>query len=132
MEHPVILYDGHCALCNGWVRWVLGHDPEGTFHFAPIGSGFAADLLRRCGLEEVVPDTIVVVAGRRAFVLSDGPLEVLAGLPAPWSWLRFGRLVPRWIRDRVYRVVARNRFRWTPRLSVCPPPPAGARGRFHS
>jgi len=130
MEPATILYDGHCPLCNGWVRWVLAHDPAGRFHFAPIQSAWAADRLRRRGLDPEGLSTIVLVRGQETLIRSDAPLAVWAELPGPWRLLRFGRFVPRAVRDRFYDLVARNRFRWSRPLDVCPSPPEEFRERF--
>lgn len=132
MDHPIILYDGHCALCNVWVRWVMRHDPEGLFHFAPIQSDFARALLKRHGLDVRGIDTVVVIQAEKVFIRSDAPLAIVSRLSGPWKLLRYGRFIPRFLRDGVYDKVAHNRFHWSQPLADCPLPPAEFRDRFHA
>ncbi len=130
MENPVVLFDGHCALCHGFVRGVLWVDREGVFRFAALESDSGRRLRAQCGLPPGEIDTLVVVAAGRAFVRSDAVLAVCAGLPWPWRALKFTAWVPPAWRDRVYGLVARNRFRFRRRLDTCPLPPAEIRDRF--
>jgi predicted DCC family thiol-disulfide oxidoreductase YuxK len=126
---PVLIFDGVCNICSFGVQVVLRHDRDGIFDFAfaqrPVGEA----LKRKHGFGQSL-DSMTVVAGDAMYVKSEAALYVLQHLPAPWRWLRVLRAVPRPLRDRLYDVVARNRYNWFGKRDVCLPPPPGAASRF--
>ncbi|MBE0565980.1 MAG: thiol-disulfide oxidoreductase DCC family protein [Krumholzibacteria bacterium] len=126
----VVLFDGHCALCHGFVRFVLKADRGGVFRFAGLDSETGRGLRAEFGVPPGESDTVVVVADGRAYVRSDAVVAVAARLPWPWRALGWTARVPRAWREAGYRWVARNRFRWRPRLDACPVPPPAWRERF--
>lgn len=130
VEAPVILFDGVCHLCAASVRFVVARDPGGVFRFAPLQSETGRRLLRAHGLAEDAMDSFVLVQGGRAWRESDAALRVCAGLRAPWRWLRFLRVLPRAVRDPVYRFVARRRYRWFGKAEACLVPTPEIRARF--
>lgn len=134
---PVILFDGVCNLCNAMVRWVVEHDADGWFRFAPLQSEAARRLLD-AGAEASAETEAAKGASRTA---SAGPagtmalvdqagvhfrstaaLRVAKRLEFPWSLLGWLSVVPRPLRDAVYDCVARNRYRWFGRRATCPIP----------
>ncbi|WP_439816406.1 thiol-disulfide oxidoreductase DCC family protein [Zavarzinia sp. CC-PAN008] len=119
----IILFDGVCVFCSRWVRFVAERDRAERFRFLPIQSAAGRTLARRLGIDADAPQTNAVVLDGRALFKSDAALAVLGHLPR-WSWLRGLRLVPRPLRDAVYDVVARNRYRVFGRTESCwlPPP----------
>jgi predicted DCC family thiol-disulfide oxidoreductase YuxK len=130
MEHPIILYDGLCPLCNRWVRWVLEQDRDGIFHFAPIQGRVAEEILARHALDPAGLQTLVLHDGGQVYVRSDALLRVLQITEWPLKALSYGHYIPRFLRDWVYDRIARNRFRWTAPLTDCPLPPREFRDRF--
>ncbi|WP_260703318.1 thiol-disulfide oxidoreductase DCC family protein [Edaphobacter flagellatus] len=129
-QHPILLYDGVCALCNGSVRFVLRHDAQGWILFAPLESDIARELLEG----EQVPEGMALVtspfrATQRIYWRSDAALEVLRLLG--WNGLaRLLQLVPRPLREAVYGLVARMRYKVFGRYDVCPLPAPAQRERF--
>jgi predicted DCC family thiol-disulfide oxidoreductase YuxK len=129
-EHPVVLFDGVCGLCQGVVRFVLPRDRAGRFRFAPLQSELGRTLLARHRLDPDALDTFVVVDAAGAHTRSEAALRLAAGLGAPWSALGVLRALPRPLRDALYDVVARHRYRWFGRLDACPAPSPAWRERF--
>jgi predicted DCC family thiol-disulfide oxidoreductase YuxK len=126
---PVLLYDGHCALCNWAVRLVVRFDRKRTMRFAPLSGPTAASALAgRPELKAV--DSLVLLYGDRARVRSEAVLGVLRYLGGPWRVLLVGRLVPREIRDSLYDIIAHWRKRVFGAYDSCPLPPPEARERF--
>jgi predicted DCC family thiol-disulfide oxidoreductase YuxK len=128
MNERLVLYDGHCALCDRTVRWLLRLDRQGHLRFAPLqGSTAAAVRQRRPGLAAI--DSIVYLrrdeTEERLSVESDAVLDILADLGVFRLAARMARLVPRRLRDLAYRAVARRRYRWFGRYETCRIPPAG-------
>ena len=125
-----ILFDGVCNLCNGFVQFVIARDPGARFRFAALQSAAAASLLREAGVTAPLPDSIVLLEGARLHFRSDAALRILRGLRFPWS-LAFGFVIlPRFIRDRVYDIIAAHRYRWFGRRESCMVPTADLKRRF--
>ena len=129
--HAVLLYDGVCALCNGVVGFVLRHDKQGVFRFAPLESEAAQILLGPAAStsEGVAVVTEALTAQQGVFRRSDAVIEALRLLG--WrkrAWILAA--VPRPLREAGYGAVARVRYRIFGRYPVCPLPPVEARERF--
>jgi predicted DCC family thiol-disulfide oxidoreductase YuxK len=129
-EHPVLLFDGVCNLCNASVQWVLLRDPRGIFRFAALQSEAGQALLQQHGLNTVNFDTVVLVNQSGVLLRSDVPLEIVRQLGGFWQLLYVFKLVPRALRDVIYGWVARNRYRWWGKQESCMLPRAEWKGRF--
>lgn len=127
-ERAVILFDGVCNLCNAWVDFVVRHDEEGRFRFAPLQSDVARDLLK--GAPADLPDSIVLVEGHSVWTRSTAALRVARALGLPWSLAWAFIVVPPALRDAVYDWVARNRYRWFGKRETCRVPTPEERARF--
>jgi predicted DCC family thiol-disulfide oxidoreductase YuxK len=126
----VILFDGQCNLCHGTVEFVLRHDRRAVFRFAALGSPAARRILASRGPRADARSSVVLVAGDRVHTESTALLRILGGLAAPWSWLRVLGLVPRPLRDALYRCFARRRYRWFGRRTTCRATDSEWAGRF--
>ena len=125
-----ILFDGVCNLCNGFVRFVIARDPAARFRFAALQSDAAASLLRAAGVTAPLPDSVVLIEDGRVYVRSDAALRVARALRFPWPLAYGFVVVPRFIRDRVYDVIAAHRYRWFGRREVCMVPTPDLKRRF--
>jgi predicted DCC family thiol-disulfide oxidoreductase YuxK len=124
---PIILFDGHCVLCSANARFVLRHDRRRRFRLAAAQSEAGAALQRRFGLNRDSLETIAVIEDGRAITESDAVIAIAAGLGWPWRAAAAAKLVPRALRDSLYRWIARNRYRWFGRRESCwRPDPADA------
>jgi predicted DCC family thiol-disulfide oxidoreductase YuxK len=127
-DDDVILFDGVCIFCSRWVRFVAARDTAARFRFTAIQSPYGTRLAQALGIDADDPDTNAVVHGGIAWFKSDGALTVLSCLPG-WSWVRVLFFVPKFIRDAVYNVVARNRYRIFGKYDQCMVPDAALRAR---
>jgi predicted DCC family thiol-disulfide oxidoreductase YuxK len=126
----VVLYDGHCGLCDRTVQWLLRKDRAGALRFAPL-QGETARALRDAGLGITDDlDTVVFVDDGKLFVRSRAFTQVARYLPAPWRWGAALRVVPAFVLDLAYRLVARTRYRLFGRLDSCRVPSPEERVRF--
>ena len=117
--HPIIVFDGHCVLCSANARFVLKHDRPGRFRLAAMQGPAGAALMRRAGVNPTAPDTLIVVDGTRVLRDSDAVFEIWAGLGWPWRASAVFRRIPRSLRDFVYHLIARNRYRLFGRREQC-------------
>jgi predicted DCC family thiol-disulfide oxidoreductase YuxK len=127
-DDDVILYDGVCVFCSRWVRFVAARDTAQRFRFTAIQSGYGTRLAQAFGINPEDPDTNAVIHGGKAFFKSDAALTVLSLLPG-WRWVRVLRRVPKPVRDAVYDLVARNRYRIFGKYEECFIPDASLRKR---
>jgi predicted DCC family thiol-disulfide oxidoreductase YuxK len=132
-EPTIILFDGVCNLCSRSVRFVIARDPHAHFRFAALQSEAARRICAERSISmptALEPDSIVVIADGKSLERSDAALAIAARLPLPWSLLRIFRAIPRPLRDWLYRLVAKNRYRWFGRTDACMMPTPEIRARF--
>ncbi len=127
-DDDVILYDGVCVFCSRWVQFVIARDTAKRFRFTPIQSPYGTRLAQAFGIDPQEPDTNAVVHGGKAHLKSDAALTVLSSLPG-WGWTRALRAIPKPLRDAVYSLVARNRYRIFGKYESCFVPDAELRRR---
>jgi predicted DCC family thiol-disulfide oxidoreductase YuxK len=135
MLHPILLYDGVCGLCNRFVQFILSRDRT-VFRFASLQSALAATILARHRANPTDLDTVYVVVNpdlpdEYLLSRSDAVLFALKQLQGLWRFAAFVlQLAPRFLRDAVYKVVARHRYRIFGRSDVCIVPREQDRARF--
>jgi predicted DCC family thiol-disulfide oxidoreductase YuxK len=132
-EH-VVLYDGTCGVCHRTVQWIVAADARGQFHFAPLQGSTAAALRARHPDLPHDLDSVVYVdrstGTERVFVRADAFVRIAERLDRRPFWTPWLRVMPRWIADFAYRVVARNRHHLSDALASCPLPSPAAHARF--
>ncbi|MBP1777702.1 MAG: hypothetical protein H6Q86_3712 [candidate division NC10 bacterium] len=115
----VIVFDGECNLCSAWVDFVLRRDAGNSFRFAARQSPAAARLLGRLGVRSDTLGSIALVVGYDVHTRSEAVLRIFRDLPFPWKALCALLLVPRFLRDPVYSLVSRTRYRLFGRRTHC-------------
>ncbi|HRO62199.1 thiol-disulfide oxidoreductase DCC family protein [Thermomonas sp.] len=133
--HAIVVFDGVCAFCNGSIGFLLRHDKRQRYHFAAMQSGAGRALLLDNGLNPDDPASFLLVEYDQASVPrissdSEAALRVLTGLGGVWRLAGVLRVVPRGLRDGMYRWFARNRYRWFGRHDSCTIPAPEVRHRF--
>ena len=130
-DGPILLYDGSCGVCSESVQWVLRHERSHELRFAALESALGGMLRALAGVA-ADEDSVVWVEWRdgavRAELRSTAVLRVLGYVGGPWRWLTVFGAVPRFLRDAVYRGVAKIRYRL--RAQACLVPTAEERARF--
>jgi predicted DCC family thiol-disulfide oxidoreductase YuxK len=126
---PVVLFDGVCNLCNAWVGFVVRRDPAAIFRFATQQSPGGQALIGKhlSGLPQLAS---VILMADTVYTESAAVLEICARLGPPWSWLARLRIIPRPLRDALYRFVVRHRYQWFGRTDTCQIPSAEVMSRF--
>jgi predicted DCC family thiol-disulfide oxidoreductase YuxK len=127
-DDDIILYDGVCIFCSRWIRFVVERDVAERFRFTPIQSDYGKRLAQHVGIDPDDPDTNAVIHGGVAYFKSDAALTVLSQLPR-WSWVRVLFAVPAALRNPVYNLIAKNRYRIFGRNDACVVPDASMRAR---
>lgn len=126
----LLFFDGVCNLCNGLVRFIIRHDRHKRFRFAALQSGTGMRFLRSHALGSGALDSLVYWRKGKVLTRSTAALNVARDLGGPWSLTYGFILVPRFIRDAVYDLVARKRYRWCGMRDACMVPTPELRERF--
>ena len=117
---PILFFDGVCHLCQASVQWVLRRDRKGLIRFASLQSKLAREVLRDKDLpNNPDPESVVLLYQGQIFTHSAAALKVAGLLGFPWSMLRVFQIVPGFILDALYRLIARNRYRWFGKSESC-------------
>lgn len=140
LPFPILLFDGHCNLCNGSVQFFLKNDRKKTIRFASLQSNLARQLLSQAQLTELIPTnqnvdneapgSMVYFYKGKVYTKSTGVLKALQQMGLPFSLLQIFLIVPKFIRDGFYRWVARNRYKWFGRKEECWLPNPSYQHRF--
>lgn len=117
-EH-IILFDGLCNLCSAWVKFLIKRDSKNIFRFCSVQSDTGKDVLTYLGLPIDQIETMAYVHRGRGYVQSTAFLQVVKILPAFWPVLSVGLYVPEFIRDRIYNLIAANRYRIAGKRESC-------------
>jgi len=129
-EHPVLLFDGVCNLCDGLVQFIIKRDQKARFRFASLQSEIGQALAEQAGLEPTNMGTAILYDGEEFHLKSDMALGVARQLGGFWSVFVIFRMVPRSIRDGVYDWIARNRYKWFGQKDECMIPTPELKSRF--
>jgi predicted DCC family thiol-disulfide oxidoreductase YuxK len=115
----VVVFDGICHVCSGWVQFLERHRIEPPFKLLPMQSEEGRALLAEYGIDPEDPATFLVLDHGRSFTQSDGTIHVIAALGGPWRIFEVARVIPRPWRDALYKLLARNRYRWFGQRNTC-------------
>lgn len=135
----VIVFDGVCVLCNGWVRFLLRHDRCQRYRFAAMQGEVGRALLAENGLDPDDPVSFLLIeydlghgqaTPPRVSTDTTAIRRVIAGLGGLWRVAHLAALLPGFVRDPLYRLVARNRYRLFGQHEACMVPSEETRARF--
>ena len=129
-SQPLIVFDGVCVLCSGFVRAVVRLDRKNRFRFATAQSPFGEALFRKYGLRTDSYETNLVLVDGAAFMRLDSFVAVMAELGWPWRAARVLLVLPRPLRDWLYDRIAKNRYALFGKKDSCDIPSPELRGRF--
>lgn len=125
-----VLFDGVCNFCNGSVNFIIAHDPDGYFRFAPLQSEFAAGLLKEHGIDREATDSIILVEDDKVYVYSTAALRISRKLSGAWPVFYAFIIVPRPIRNWFYKLFAKYRYKLFGKKDQCMIPTPEIRERF--
>ena len=129
-HHPILLFDGVCNVCSEYVQFVLKRDRDGFFHFASLQSDVGKALLEKHGLSTDTLDTVVMIENNKAYTRSDVGIKMTPHLGSLWPLLYGLIIIPKPIRDWVYDLIAKNRYRWFGKKETCMIPAPEWKERF--
>lgn len=126
----VILFDGHCHLCSWSVQFILRRDPKGYFSFMALQHERVQQILADHQWPALDTDSVVLIEQGKLYTQSTAALRITRHLRRGWPLFQVGYILPRFLRDTIYKWIARNRFKWFGRRTTCWLPSSTWRGRF--
>jgi predicted DCC family thiol-disulfide oxidoreductase YuxK len=128
-EKHIVFFDGDCGVCNFWVQWILERDKKDQFMFASLQSGFGQKFLSERGLETNVFNTMYLWKPNQYYLIkSQAVLKIANILGGIYKISGIGKLIPRFLSDKVYDVISRNRMKLANQKCYLPTP--HQRGKF--
>ncbi len=126
----IILFDGLCNLCSAWVNFLIRRDPNGSFRFCSVQSDSGKEVLTYLGLPVDKIETMAYIHCGTGYLRSTAFLQVVRVLPWLWPILSVGLYIPESIRDRIYSLIAKNRYRIAGERESCLMPSENNKERF--
>ena len=126
----IILFDGVCNFCNGSVNFIIERDTEKYFKFAPLQSEIGQKLLNEHGIDKTVTDSVVLIENNKVYTRTTAVLRIAKRLSGAWRFFYGFIIVPSFIRDVLYKLFAKNRYKTFGRQEACMVPTPEIRERF--
>jgi predicted DCC family thiol-disulfide oxidoreductase YuxK len=127
----IILFDGICNLCNGAIQFIIKRDTKDTFRYAPIQSNIGQKLLTERNIDSAKIDSIILIEPSVAYYIkSDAALRIGRSFGGGYALLSIFSWIPRVLRDGVYDLIARNRYRWFGKKATCMIPTPELQSKF--
>ena len=115
----IVLFDAECVLCSANAQFILNHDKAERFYLPSMQAPVGARLFRQHGLDPTDPSSILVIENGKARKDSDAVIAIYEGLGLPWRLMSLFRIIPAFVRDPIYLLVARNRYRLFGKRDTC-------------
>jgi predicted DCC family thiol-disulfide oxidoreductase YuxK len=129
-SHPVILFDGVCNFCNYWVNFSIKRDPGKKLRFTPLQGETAKTLLPEYNIQPNSLSSVVFIENGKAYTQSSAALRVARHLSGGWKLFYGLMIIPKFIRDALYNIIARNRYKWYGKKETCMIPTPELSERF--
>lgn len=126
----IVFFDGVCNLCNQTIDFIIKKDKKEIFGFSSLQSETGKKLLSDYNISEKT-DSVILLKKHEVFIESEAVLEIVNLLPIPWKWLIVFKIIPKKIRDSIYRFVARKRYHWFGKKKSCRVPTDAEKTRFY-
>jgi len=130
LPHPIILFDGVCNFCNTSINFIIRQDKKKVFRFAALQSGAGKEFLEKYNLPKDYLESFILIDKGKVYKSSTAGLRMYNKLPWYWKWLQVFWIVPKFIRDGVYNVIAKNRYKWFGKKEECMIPNEDIKNRF--
>ena len=130
LPESILLFDGHCSLCNGAVDFVLKRDTRKKLLLASIQGTAGQGVLKKYELPPSYLDTLVLVEEGKVYLGSTAALRVARFLGGGWPLFYGLIIIPKGVRDRIYQWISRNRYQWFGRRDTCRIPSASESAHF--
>ncbi len=129
-DKPVILFDGVCNFCNYWVNFAIKHDKKKGLQFTSLQGETASQLLPAYDLHPSALSSVIFIEKGKVYTQSSAALRICKYLDGGWKLFYGLMIIPKFIRDFFYNIIARNRYKWFGKKESCMIPAPGLKERF--
>lgn len=129
---PVVLFDGVCKLCNGSVNFIIGRDSKGRLKLASLQSDYGRAVLKEHGKNPEALDSMMLLEGDRLTEKSTAAIRISKYLDGPWPLCMIFLAIPPFIRNIIYDIFAKNRYKWFGKHDTCRLPDPEFEDRFYT
>ncbi len=128
-HNKIVLFDGVCNFCNSSVQFIIKHDTSNSLKFASLQSSIGQELLNKYAIPKDV-DSVIFIENNQAYTKSSAALKIANYFGGFWKLLQIFMIVPTFIRNFFYDIIAKNRYRWFGKKDSCMLPSPEIRNRF--
>ncbi|MCP4404375.1 MAG: thiol-disulfide oxidoreductase DCC family protein [bacterium] len=118
-SQQIVVFDGSCHVCSYAVRFIIKRDRRAVYTFTPMQSDYGRKLLSKYGIHPENLDTFVLVKGDTPYLRSDAAIEIVRRFEGVWKILVLCKFIPKPLRDAVYSLIAKNRYRLFGQKDAC-------------
>ena len=130
-ENPkIILFDGVCNLCNNSVKFIIKNDKRNIFKFAPLQGKYGIKIQNRYKINTTEINSIILIDGKKTYAKSSAALRIAKDLRAPFFLFFVFIIVPVFIRNFIYDLIAKNRYKWFGKMESCMIPSNELKSKF--
>ncbi|MCF8379385.1 MAG: DCC1-like thiol-disulfide oxidoreductase family protein [Bacteroidales bacterium] len=129
LKYPLILFDGYCNLCSFAVNFILKKEKKPLYYFLSIQSPTLSEIYPELKISDP-PESIILIQNDKIFKASTAALKISRNLKFPWHILYYAIYLPLFLRDPLYRFIAKKRYRWFGKKNVCYMPKENWKARF--
>jgi predicted DCC family thiol-disulfide oxidoreductase YuxK len=129
-ENPIVLFDGVCNFCNYWMNFAINRDRKKKLRFAPLQGETAKQLLPQYNINPTSPDSVIFIDNGRAYTKSSASLRICKYMDGGWKLFYGFIIIPKFIRDFFYKIIARKRYKWFGKKDECMVPTPELKERF--
>jgi len=126
----VVLFDGVCNLCNKSIQFIIKHDEKDKFRFVALQSEIGQEFLKTFQIDRTKTDSIILIDSKNSFHTKSSAALLIAKNLKKYSWMRVFLYLPRFLRDFVYDVIAKNRYKWFGKKQECMIPTPELKAKF--
>lgn len=127
-ENRIVLFDGICNFCNSSIQFIIRHDPKGIFKYAALQSDYAKKLVGDRISPE--PESVILYEDGKVYDRTTAALKIARHLNGLWPLLYIFIVIPAFLRDPIYKLIAKNRYKWFGKQEACMVPSKEIRDRF--
>ena len=128
--YPIVLFDGVCNFCNYWVSFAIKRDRKKKLRFASLQGETAKQILPQYNIQSSSLSSVIFIDNGRAYTQSSAAIRICKHLDGGWKLFYGLIIIPKFIRDFFYNIIARNRYKWYGKKESCMEPAPGLRERF--
>jgi predicted DCC family thiol-disulfide oxidoreductase YuxK len=130
IDFPIVLFDGVCNFCNYWVNFAIKHDQEKKLLFSPLQGETANKLLPEFDINPNDLRSVIFIDNGKVYTQSSAAIRICKHLNGGWKLFYGLIIIPKFIRDFIYNIIARNRYRWFGKKESCMVPTPELKERF--